>query len=282
MFGTKQKISIFKSLFTGSRYTYGTYDSSSGKHYQVKQKVNNDVILRHLSGKKPYGFYPLFGNKTRITVVDFDTRNQLDPMEFLNASKHYGLSAYIERSKSKGYHVWIFFVGEGVPAFKPRLVIRLILEEIEKPATEIFPKQDALTRHANYGSFINAPLFGALVPERKTVFIDPVTFEPYDNQWDLLKTVHRHDESLLDEIIELNDLSTDTKMKCTNLTTPPKRVAISYGLPPCAQIMLQGGVSKNQRCVCFRLAVHLKRLGIPLDGSIALLKNCENGASVRI
>jgi len=271
MFGTKQKISIFKSLFTGSRYAYGTYDSSSGKHYQVKQKVNNDVILRHLSGKKPYGFYPLFGNKTRVIVMDFDTRNRLDPMEFLNASKHYGLSPYIERSKSKGYHVWIFFEEDGVLALKPRLVVKLILEEIEKTATEIFPKQDATICSVLYGSFINAPLFGILVPNGKTVFIDPYTFKPYPNQWEFLESVHRHKESHLDYIIELNNL-TPVSAVSPAVEHPTIKKHSWFCFPICTQKMLASGVTHYQRVSCFRLAVHLKRLGLPHDAAIAVLK----------
>jgi hypothetical protein len=192
-------------------------------------------------------------------------------MEFINASKHYGLSAYIERSKSKGYHVWIFFVGEGVPAFKPRLVVRLILEEIEKPATEIFPKQDATIRSVLYGSFINAPLFGILVPNGKTVFIDPYTFEPYPNQWKFLESVNRHKESHLDNIIELNS-PTPIRPALPAATYSEIRKHSRFCLPICAQKMLASGVTHYQRVSCFRLAVHLKRLGLPHDAAIAALK----------
>jgi hypothetical protein len=213
----------------------------------------------------------LIGDKTWVTVVDFDTQNRLDPIEFLNASKHYGLSAYIERSKSKGYHAWIFFNESGVLAAKARVVIKFILDDIEKPGTEVFPKQDVLARNAAYGNFINAPLFGALVPRKKTVFIDPATFVPYENQWEFLKSAQKHYESSLDDIIDLNNLSGDFHEEYTKPIKPKLNVGNTFGLPPCAQLMLQDGVSRNQRCACFRLAVHLKRLGLPLDGAIALL-----------
>ena len=172
----------------------------------MKKQVTDSVLLDHLTGKKPYGFCPLIRNKTRVIVVDFDTKNRLNPMEFINSCKHYELSAYIERNKFNGYHVWIFFEKEGVLAAKAHLVVRHILSEIEKTDTGIFPKQDSLNSRFHHDSFLNAPLFGVLVPQGKTVFINPVTFEPYPNQWDFLKSVKKHRESNLDDIIEMNNL----------------------------------------------------------------------------
>ena len=65
----------------------------------------------------------------------------------------------------------LFFEEGGVIASKARRVARQILIEIEKPNTEIFPKQDKLDTRTQYGNFINAPLFGKLVPEGRTVFL---------------------------------------------------------------------------------------------------------------
>jgi hypothetical protein len=90
--------------------------------------------------------------------VDFDTHNKFAPTKFINRAKHYGIPEYIERSKSKGYHVWIFFDETGVLAKKARTVVRHILDEIDELETEIFPKQNRLTASLRYGNFINTPL----------------------------------------------------------------------------------------------------------------------------
>ncbi len=37
--------------------------------------------------------------------------------------------------------------------------------------------------------------------------------------------------------------------------------------------MLNEGVTFNQRVACFRIAVHLKRVGLPYDAVIAILAN---------
>lgn len=268
---TSEKINIFRNLFVGLPNVYGTYDLSSGKARQVKASVTNEVFLKHLQGYQPYGVYLLVNDRTRAVVVDFDSANKMWPFEFLSSADHYGIEAYIECSKSKGFHVWIFFNNNGVPAFKARVVAQHILNEIEQPSTEIFPKQDRLDTNIQYGNFIYAPLFGALVPRGKTVFVDPGTYKPYQDQWSFLKSVKKSDEAILDEIIELNNLEVDPPINCTNPTKLTKNIANAFGLPLCAQVMFQDGVSKNQRCACFRLAVHLKRLGFPLDGAIALL-----------
>ena len=269
-----KKVKIFRRFFTGLGYVYGTYDPVSGRVRQEKRPVDDKVILEHLSGRKPYGVYLLVKDKTRAIAVDFDKDNIDLPVKFLERANHYGIHAYIERSKTKGHHVWIFFDEQGVPAAKARLVVRHILEEIEEPETEIFPKHDSLDTNVSYGNFINAPLFGRLVQKSRTVFIETKTLKPYPNQWDFLENVIQYvPENLLDEIIKINGLNhahTFTAQK-----PQPKsdhNGFFGFGLPPCARRILKEGVTDNQRVACFRLAVHLKRIGLPYDTAVAALK----------
>ena len=109
--------------------------------------------------------------------------------------------SYIERSKSKGFHVWLFFE-EPVVAKKARVVARKILTDMDRPDTEIFPKQDCLNE-ISYGNFINAPLFGKLVPKGRTVFVEPgEPVKACDNQWELLQRVQKVSPIRLDAIIQ--------------------------------------------------------------------------------
>jgi hypothetical protein len=269
-----EKIKLFRKFFTGLTHVYGTYDPETGQAWQVKKPVTNDTILAHLKGERPYGVYLLHADRTRAIAVDFDDLNPIPLMEFVNAAQHYRLPAHIETSKSKGFHVWIFFTEKGVKASKARLVVKHILEEIEYSQTEIFPKQNCLGNGASFGNFINAPLFGGLVPMGKTVFINPHTLDPYPEQWAFLEKAERVEEQVLDEIIELNDLSVSQ-----NQSVPLQRDLARGGgdlnrfsLPICAQKMLQNGVFRYQRVSCFRLAVHLKRLGLPFELTVSALK----------
>jgi hypothetical protein len=267
---TAEQVAIFRSLFTGLSHAYGTYDPVSGLVRQVKAPVTDKVFLDHLAGRQPYGVYLLVKDRTGAIAVDCDSENRPPVVEFVGRAKKYGISAYVERSKSKGYHAWIFFEEQGVLARKARLVLRHLLNEIEEPGAEIFPKQDSLDTNTQYGNFINAPLFGALVSQGKTVFVDLMSFTPYPDQWAVLESVHKLNESSLDNIIELNDLS--SAPTCKELRSNSENGNSWYGLPICARKMFQDGVSQFQRSSCFRLAVHLKKLGLPFDMAVAALK----------
>ncbi|RLC28583.1 hypothetical protein DRH13_06915, partial [Candidatus Woesebacteria bacterium] len=72
---TREKIALFRSFFTGLSNVYGTYNPETGRPRQVKEKVTNDTILSHLKGKRPYGVYLLYGDRTRAIAVDFDDLN---------------------------------------------------------------------------------------------------------------------------------------------------------------------------------------------------------------
>lgn len=267
------KLAIFRRCFSGLTHVYGSYDPASGVVHQVKAFVSDAVLLNHLTGRQPYGVYLLVGDRTKAIAADFDQDDLAPPMEMIRTAAGYGLSAYIERSKRKGYHVWFFLSEQGVLAWKARAVLKLMLEEIGKPDTEVFPKQDRLVAPNQYGNFINAPLFYRSVREDRTVFLDPQNpTRPSSDQWDLLDSVERVGESKLDELIEINDLTERVT------PTPPARKTDrmeenrSFILPPCAQRMLNDGVSANQRVSCFRLAVQFKRIGLPFDIALPTLR----------
>ena len=266
-----EKISLFKSYFSGLTNVYGTYDPETGRSWQEKNPVTSKTILTHFQGKRHYGVYLLVNNTTRAIAADFDNPDPSKPLEFIQTATHYGLSSYIEASKSKGYHVWMFFGEDGVKAYKARLVVRSILTDIESPQTEIFPKQDSLDDQLSFGNFIYAPLFGRLVPEGRTVFIDPSTMKPYQNQWDFLESIQRIEESTLDDTIEINGLS-ESQSQDNQATHSTDRMVHNAGLPLCIQTMLQNGVTHFQRSSCFRLAVQLRRVGLPFDATVSVLK----------
>ena len=270
---TTDKIGLFRRCFGGRTDAYGTRDLRNGRARQVKQPVTDAVLLAHLQGRQPYGVYLLVNDQTRAVVADFDVDDLDAPMEFRTAARDYGLPTYLERSKSKGYHVWIFLDESGVSAAKARLVVRHILAEIGQARTEVFPKHDQLDARATYGNYIYAPLFGALVPRGRTVFLDPSTgFKPHADQWQVLADVERVTERQLDDLIEINELTpAAVAAPVPDADHSMAGVAKSFGLLPCAQRMLAIGVTDHQRVSCFRLAVHLKNVGLPQDLAVSSL-----------
>jgi hypothetical protein len=269
---TAQKISLFMSLFKGLPTAYGTYETDTGKHWQIKTSVTRHVIYHHLKGIQPYGFYPLTGGRTSVGVADFDHDDPERALDFIKRARHYNMDAYVERSKEKGYHAWMFFDQKGVPARKVRLVIQHILEEIGAPDTEVFPKQDSIGGNDCFGNFINAPLFGKRVPEGRTVFLQPdLPLKPFPNQWVVLRGVKKISEDVLDNIIEINELADTAHSGDNHDSAANKNEIPGYGLPACIRTLLENGVSFDQRVACFRIAVHLKRVGLPHDAVVALL-----------
>ena len=149
---TSEKLAIYKSLFMGLPDVYGTYDPRTGRVRQAKEPVTDQVLLAHLKGIQSYGVYLLVKDTIRALAVDFDN-DQLDhPLAFGAEARRHGIFTYIERSKSKGYHVWVFLPEKGVLARKARLVAGYILAAIGQPNIEIFPKQDAYEKqYRSYG-----------------------------------------------------------------------------------------------------------------------------------
>ena len=271
-----EKVSIFKGLFMGLRNAYGTYDPKTGRVRQVKEPVTDKVIFAHLTGKQSYGVYLLAGDRTGALAVDFDEDDLNLPVSFVDHARRYDMPAYIERSKSKGYHVWFFFEDGGVVARKARLVAQKILTDMDRPKTEVFPKQDALTDGVSYGNFINAPLLGTLVPKGRTVFVDPAEpSNPCPDQWGLLERIQRVPETKLDAIIEgcslTGQIHTCQKPKSSKPSALDHNTS-PFGLPPCIRRMLKHGVTSYQRVSCFRMAVQLKRNGMPYDLTLVVLK----------
>lgn len=273
-FTKQQKIELFRSFFSGLDNVYGTYDVNTSKARQVKEPVTDQVILDHLTGRHPFGVYLLIGNKIRALAVDFDQEDLSLPVNFIVAACDQGLPAYIERSKSKGFHVWMFFE-KAVIARNARLVVQKILSDMGLPNTEIFPKQDSLGQNVSYGNFINAPLFGKLAVKDRTVFLEPDDpSQVCSDQWQFLENVKRIRQEQLDAVIEKYGLGKSEHQKppqSSSNNTVSNQDDCSFGLPPCARKMLAEGVIANQRVCAFRLAVHLKKIGLPLDLAVIAL-----------
>jgi len=274
---TSQKVQLYRRLFIGRTDAYGTYDPKTARVWQVKGPVTDAVLLAHLCGQQPYGFYLLDGDSTSALVVDFDDGNPDSAKLFADAAQGAGLPAYIERSKSKGHHVWVFFGRTGAKAQAARAVARQLLASLGRDDVEVFPKQDALDARTSYGNFINAPLFGLLVPAGRTVFVDPSQdMKPFPNQWDYIERVQLADDAMLQRALLSEEGTADAVSPKPPTLAPAstlKRFIPRSSLPICAQRMLNDGVTENQRVACFRLAVHFNRLGVPFDITVAALQH---------
>jgi len=271
---TARHVELFRQCFNGLTHVYGTYNPVTGSSRQEKKPVTDQVIRDHLEGRFPYGVYLLDGDRTNAVVADFDQPDPDPPRRFLTIAAERRLPVYIERSKSKGFHVWMFAAAGGVLAATGRRVFLDILRELGLPKTEVFPKQDRLGEGASYGNFINLPLFGRLLPQGRCVFVNPdEDMQPFPDQWAFLADIGRVTEAQLESSLPrpLAVLPSPPTSDFIHSIAIPSRASRAYALPPCARNMLNHGVSDGQRVACFRLAVHFKRLGLPQYAAVAAL-----------
>lgn len=271
---SNDQIALFKGLFQGRVDCYGSYFRDTGKYHVRKDKITDEVIVSHLMGRIPLGVFPLVKDRISFAVVDFDTQQTHPVIRFRRTARALGMTVYVERSKGKGYHGW-FFWGDLAPAAQVINTLRALLSSIGYPNTEIFPKQAAL-KEGEFGNFVNCPLFGELVPMGRTVFVDD-EFNPYPDQWEFLKDIQRVPAAILDAaVIGLNEersIDAPNLMKNGLAVRPVTQISIprTFGLLPCATRMLNEGVRNMQRNAAFRLAVSLKKAGLPEAATVAVL-----------
>jgi len=266
------EIAWFTRLFVrGQQGYYGTYFKDSGRYVVCKEPITDEVIAKHLDGTVSLGVFPLVGQQVTVAVVDFDSPDTDTVARFRTEARRLGLCPYTERSKGKGFHVW-FFWQDPVEAKLVVRCLRAVLASIGAPETEVFPKQVALEPGA-FGSFVNCPLFGALVPEGRTVFLQD-DFTPWPDQWQFLAGIQPAPASVLDEAVRR--LGSLLPAHAPGDHNRPRsgvdgEVFRSRGLLPCKIHMLEKGGSRNQRLSAFYLAVSLKAAGIPEASAVAIL-----------
>ena len=225
MLNEKQNIELFKSLFRGRTDIYAVRwekDGRSGympsykvdwtdynkhkaqggtfKDYKNKEHLpfDDSAIESHLTGKDTCGIYPLLEDNTSFFIAaDFDKKNWKETILRLYGTclKH-KIPVYIERSRSgNGGHLWVFFK-DAFPAEQSRKIMFEMLRHSDIISHfEKEPGFDRLFPNQNYhsgkgiGNLIALPLNGKSIKDGNSCFLNPDTFESYDNQWEFLREI---------------------------------------------------------------------------------------------
>src|ERR1700758_2551464 len=159
-----------------------------------------EVIDAHLRGEAHIGLYPLSDDDTCWWIAaDFDKEAaMLDALAYMKAARANGIPAALEVSQSgRGAHVWIFFA-HAISASVARSVATSLLGEAFRlrgsmhlsSYDRLFPSQDVHTGRG-VGNLIAAPMNGKRRQHGTTVFLDPATLEPYEDQWAYLSSIAR-------------------------------------------------------------------------------------------
>ncbi len=204
------KVSLFRSAFVGRddvyalrwengrRGTSGWAPAVRGGWANARKPgreylpVSDEVIADHLEGHIHAGLYPLLaGDTCHLLACDFDGAGwTLDALAYLDAARAAGIPAALECSRSgDGAHVWIFFSGP-VPAGSARRLGVYLLRQAMTERGELdlasydrlFPAQDFMPR-GSFGNLIALPLQGRCRKRGTTVFLDPGTLKPVEDQW---------------------------------------------------------------------------------------------------
>ncbi len=215
---SEAKITLFRSLFAGREDVYAVRweNRRTGKTGWSPAVVGgwanarnpdrehlplgDGVLEAHLTGQVHVGLYPLLrGDTCRLLACDFDGPTwPLDAVAYVDAARATGIPVALERSRSgDGAHAWMFF-GAPVQASAARRIGAYLLREAMTVRAEldlasydrIFPAQDFMP-NGSFGNLIALPLQGACRKRGTTVFLDPATLGPYEDQWAFLASLGR-------------------------------------------------------------------------------------------
>lgn len=151
----------FKSLFEGNQSAYGLVTGGC-----VRMPVTDHCWDAHLFGEGSLGIYPVRPNPAPVcrwacTDIDLHGPRGVTPEDALVMARNLGLAlqvlghtAWVELTKSGGYHVWLF-AADWVEARAMRNVMLLAHQLADVPVVEVNPK-DAEGR-TELGNYVNLP-----------------------------------------------------------------------------------------------------------------------------
>jgi hypothetical protein len=151
-------------IFAGRTDSHGqdvAKDGEIGKGgMRVDAPVTTDLFQKHLDGEIGLGIYPTWHTEHGVLMAswgcaDIDTGLWSEAYGLATALTAMGITPHIERSRSKGWHIWCFPT-EPVPATMMRRAFKVAYAAIELPTKEINPKSETL-RPGQVGNYVRLP-----------------------------------------------------------------------------------------------------------------------------
>ena len=148
----------FTILFRGRADVYGHEEGRC-----VKEPLTQELFKQHLEGVQAIGVYPMVPINGVQHVVwgcsDIDIEDLAGARKIQSALSAVNVTSFVERSRSKGYHVWVF-AENVVPASDMRRMLLCAHQVAEYPAREVNPKQETLAK-GQYGNYVRLPYCNA-------------------------------------------------------------------------------------------------------------------------
>lgn len=182
----------FTELFAGRHDAYGTEGGGCARLGNASMWTSVPYKA-HLDGREPIGVYPMVPGKelalcrhslpapvdpdfhyVRWGCIDLDVKAPhkrrydyetaddalVAARNLVTALDVLGITGWIERTKSGGYHVWVF-ADEWVPAFTMRRALQFVCQLVDVPPTEVNPKSETL-HPDQLGNYVRLPYPGHL------------------------------------------------------------------------------------------------------------------------
>lgn len=148
-------------IFGGRMDAYGGDDGLA-----IRRPVTHQLVKNHLEGSTGIGIYPIWrSDDDRLMVkwgcCDIDTGNWDEAYSLTVALNAMNMHPHVERSRSKGWHVWVF-AEKPVEARQMRRALKVAYAAIDLPAKEANPKQETL-RENQLGNYVRLPFKGNLL-----------------------------------------------------------------------------------------------------------------------
>lgn len=246
-------------LFKGFDGAYGT--EAGGCKWEP---VDTDLMIKHLSGECPIGIYPMIPpdelhDEWTVTwgCVDidegFDDWEEADKLATMLEALE--LNPWIEPSRSKGFHVWVF-AHERIPASIMRRALSAACQLFDLKYDAVYPKQESLPE-GSVGNYVRLPYCGNRKEGRQQV-----------GEWTLEEFLDAAEEDIVDKplirvaLVRAAALYRTPDYGLAPRETPkvvPRRPAGGYdtdplklkgsnsGLPPLARTMIERGPTPHFR-----------------------------------
>lgn len=164
----------FMSLFEGRPDAVGTEEGGALRRPDDAMPWWWSVqIDKHLQGEAPCGVYPLVPDaRPEMTTewlvkwgcVDFDegdTESWTHAWNVNEVLRQLGVASWVEKSRSKGYHVWVF-LQDWMEARIVREALLGACQVVDAPTKEINPKSVGFDDPATLGNYVRLPYPGWL------------------------------------------------------------------------------------------------------------------------
>lgn len=215
-----------------------------------------DMLRLHLDGV-PTGVYPMtqLGPTWRVRwgCIDYDEGDRESLIHARNTVKilgRFNITGWIERSRSKGYHVWVF-AHTWVAASTMRRALLATAQLVDAPMREINPKQ-AILSPGQLGNYVRLPYPGgdkAAVGDGRRQVLYGVDSDGWQNYWACSPWVRAAldartntvDLEKLAELYRAPEPIPRYKIDPERLTQPPRE-----RMSPLAKHMLDNGQMQGQ------------------------------------